>query len=244
MKKYIIFIVAIILIVALAYGGYYYIKRRNNRNQNTPLTSSQSSTAPDQSSSTTQPAMSTPPAETPAPTLVYPLPNFASRITKNTFGQYFPAGGTTNPDREVCPNATYYTGYHTADDLETFSNETGVAVPVKSIAVGTVKEVRAVSGYGGLIVIEYNLGGNIYTAYFGHINLEAATVKAGDHVAAGEHIVDLGPQCSSANGNVRKHLHFGLHKGSAIDVRGYVPSQSVLSSWADPKVLLTNLGAQ
>lgn len=242
MKKYWIYAVVIVLIIAVAGGAYYVIKK--NKSQNTASTNNQSSTAPDQSSSTTQPVASTPPAQTPAPTLVYPLPDFASRITKNTFGQYFPAGGTTNPDREVCPNATYYTGYHTADDLETFSSELSVAVPVVSIAAGTAKEVRAVSGYGGLIVIEYNLGGNIYTAYFGHINLGAATVKVGDRVTAGEHIVDLGPECSSTNGNVRKHLHFGLHKGVTIDVRGYAPSQSALSDWVDPKALLTSLGAQ
>jgi murein DD-endopeptidase MepM/ murein hydrolase activator NlpD len=128
--------------------------------------------------------------------------------------------------------------------LETFPNELNIAVPVRSIAEGMVREVSPVSGYGGLIVIEYSLGGNTYTAYFGHINLATATVKAGDHVTAGEHIVDLGPQCSSTNGNVRKHLHFGLHKGSSIDVRGYVPDQSILSNWVDPKTLLASLGAQ
>lgn len=178
------------------------------------------------------------------PTLVYPLDNFAARIMANDFGVYYPPGGTTNPDKKVCPNATYYVGYHTADDLEIFPNELNLPVIAKSIADGTVRETSSVTGYGGLIVIEYNLGGSIYTAYYGHVNLSTTAVKVGDRVVAGENLAELGAQCSNTNGNVRKHLHFGLHKESGIDVRGYVPTKSDLSNWVDPKVLLASLGAQ
>lgn len=245
MKKYLIYIIAALIIVALAGGMYYFVNKRNSQNTQNSAPTQTTATAPSDQSTTTSPVVTnTVPTQNPAPTLVYPLDNFAARITANDFGTYYPAGGTTNPDRAACPSSTYYVGYHTANDLEIFSNETSISVPIKSIADGTVREVKAVSGYGGLIVIEYSLGGNIYTAYFGHINLATATVKAGDHVTAGEHIVDLGPACSSINGDVRKHLHFGLHKGSSIDVRGYVPDQSTLSNWVDPKVLLSDLGAQ
>lgn len=247
MKKYLVYIIAAIVILVLAGGVYYLVKKKANATTQNPVstnTQSTDSTPPVKLSDSAVPNTTPSPSQTFAPTLVYPLDNFAARITANDFGQYYPPGGTTNPDRKVCSNATYYVGYHTANDLETFPNELNIAVPVKSIADGTVREVSPVSGYGGLIVIEYNLGGSTYTAYFGHINLATATVKAGDHVTAGEHIADLGSQCSNINGNVRKHLHFGLHKGTTIDVRGYVPDQTTLSNWVDPKVLLSSLGAQ
>jgi murein DD-endopeptidase MepM/ murein hydrolase activator NlpD len=244
-KKFLIYII-IVIILAAAGGAYYFVKKRNSQKTQNPVSTQTVTTTPGDQSTTTSPATNPTPAETPASTLtlVYPLSNFVARITQNDFGKYYPVGGTTNPDRAVCPNATYYVGYHTANDLETFPDELNIAVSIKSIADGTVREVSPVSGYGGLIVIEYNLGGSTYTAYFGHINLATATVKAGDHVKAGQYIVDLGPQCSGTNGDVRKHLHFGLHKGTAIDVRGYVPDQTTLSNWVDPKILLSSLGAQ
>lgn len=235
MKKYLIYIIAIVLILG-ALGTLYYFY------QNRPSMSPPSTfTHPSQDNS---PATSSTPQSASAATLVYPISDFSARITTNGYGTYYPAGGTTNPDRQICPNATYYVGYHTADDLEVFPSELNSAIWAKSIAEGTVREARPVSGYGGLLVIEYELSGSIYTAYFGHINLSTATVKAGDHVTVGENLAELGPACSSANGDVRKHLHFGIRKGSAIDVRGYVPTQAELANWANPKVLLTDLGAK
>lgn len=241
MKKYIIYSIVAFLIVALTGGGFYLYQKRNQKSAPDNVSTDPETIPDNQEQENTQP--DTQPVEV-APKYVYPIDNFAARITKNDFGQYFPVGGTTNPDRAVCPSATYYSGYHTANDLEAFPSELNLAVPVKSIAAGTVRRVGPVSGYGGLIVIEYDIGGSIYTAYFGHVNLSTATVKTGDVVTPSEHIVDLAPQCSSTNGNVRKHLHFGLHEGSAIDVSGYVSGSGTLSNWVDPKALLSSLGAK
>jgi len=144
----------------------------------------------------------------------------------------------------VCPNATYYPGYHTAVDLETTAAQANQSIPVFAIAAGTVGQVSAVSGYGGLIVVQYNLGGADYIAYYGHINLSTAKVKAGQSVTVGETLADLAPACSLANGNVRKHLHFGLYKGTGVDVRGYAPDKAALESWMNPVELLKSLGAE
>lgn len=242
MKRYLVYILIAIFIVVIAGGVVYYCQKYKKTASQSTETDTGSSSPQDNSIETSP--NTAPPTAVPEPTLVYPLSDFAARITANDFGAYYPLSGTSNPDRKVCPNATYYSGYHTAVDLEVFSNELDTPVIVKSIATGTVREASPVAGYGGLIVIEYKLGGETYTAYYGHINLNTATVKLGDRVIAGENLAELGPQCSSANGDVRKHLHFGLRKGGSVDVRGYVPTQSALSNWVDPKILLLSLKAQ
>jgi murein DD-endopeptidase MepM/ murein hydrolase activator NlpD len=173
----------------------------------------------------------------PAPTLVYPIDRFSERITVNDFGTYYPSGGSSNPDTKVCPGATYYVGYHTAVDLETFPEEQNTAVPAYAIADGVVRQIGPVSGYGGLIVIESTIKNAIYTIYYGHVDLSTGSLKVGDKVIVGQKIVELGQACLTSNGNVRKHLHFGIHKGTAIDDRGYVSNQTALSNWIDPKIL-------
>lgn len=210
-----------------------------------PTTNTQNSAV---SQPSTQAPSSTPVTTPPTPSpvaqakVVYPIDQFVARATENLYGTYFPAGGTSNPDIKVCGSkSTYYVGYHTGTDLETFSNEADVAVPVVAVADGTVRQIGPVSGYGGLIVLDVVLGGNDYTAYYGHLNLSTSTLKSGNKVTAGEKLADLGPACSSPNGFVRKHLHFGLHQGTAIDVKGYVPTQSDLSAWTDAKALLAGL---
>lgn len=235
MKKY-FWVISIILIAMVLITGFflwrYYQNRKTENQQTTTLSTSSPPSNPSPTSSSK-----------PAPTLVYPILNFVSRATENLFGSYFPSGGSTNPDLTVCPTATYYSGYHTAVDIETNASEANSNISIFAIAAGTVREVSTVSGYGGLIVIQYNLGGADYTAYYGHVDLSTAKIKIGDKVNVGETLASLGSACSAANGNVRKHLHFGLHKGSAIDIRGYVPNKTELDAWVDPKLLLEKLGA-
>lgn len=243
MKKYLFFIIAFIILLALAAIVYFVFFRKTKTNSSSNNQASTSSTANSSQSNQTPTPTSTPTTNQPAPTLVYPISQFFDRITANDFGQYWPAGGTTNPDIKVCPKATYYVGYHTANDLETFVNEQNTPVPVYAIAAGTVQEAGPVSGYGGLIVLKSTINGNVYTIYYGHIDLGTKTVSTGDSVSAGQKIAELGPACSSINGNVRKHLHFGMRKGNSADVKGYVPSQSDLSAWVDPKSLLLSLNA-
>lgn len=245
MKRYLFFIIAFIILLALAAIVYlvFFRKAKTNSSSNNQASTSSIANSSQSNQTPTSTSTPTPAANQPAPTLVYPITQFADRITTNDFGQHWPAGGTTNPDIKVCPKATYYVGFHTANDLETFANEQNTPVPVYAIAAGTVKEAGPVSGYGGLIVLESTINGSVNTIYYGHIDLGTKTVTAGDSVSAGQKIAELGPACSPTNGNVRKHLHFGMHKGTAVDVKGYVPSQSDLSAWTDPNSLLSSLNA-
>jgi murein DD-endopeptidase MepM/ murein hydrolase activator NlpD len=176
---------------------------------------------------------------TPISNYYYPITDYNQRIQIHSYGTL------VNPGDErvlVCGRA--FSGYHTGDDLEIKPGEANIDVPIKAIATGTIKQVSWVSGYGGLIVADHNLKGQVVTAYYGHINLNSVSLKTGDGVAAGQVIGNLGQGCSQQTDFERKHLHFDIHKGTTLDVRGYVPSLSVLSQWLDPKVGLSLIGAK
>jgi murein DD-endopeptidase MepM/ murein hydrolase activator NlpD len=156
----------------------------------------------------------------------------------NFFGTYFSASTTPRnqyPD-SVCANNTLYTGYHTAVDLETTSAEKNSVVPVYAISDGTVRFAGSASGYGGLVIIGFTYQSQAYTAIYGHIDTRSLAVKVGDKVTQGQTLANLAPACSVYSGNNRKHLHFGLHIGTAIAESGYVTTKIALSSWIDPKI--------
>ena len=221
------------------------IENINQAQQNTNATPSNSNTELS-NINTALANSSTTPATTnvakPASAIAYPMDNMPERPTDNPFGTFYPPGGEDHPDLIVCPTAKYYSGYHTGLDLEATSAEQTTAVPVYAIADGKVRQAGPVTGYGTLIVLEFTVSDATYTAYYGHVDSKTVTVKAGELVSKGEKIAELGTDCSSANGNVRKHLHFGLHKGTSINVRGYAPNQATLNNWLDPKTFFIDQG--
>lgn len=166
------------------------------------------------------------------------MTNYAQRITNRWYGKQITAA-----DSEPLACGDPFTGYHTGDDLEVESSELSTPTPVFSIAAGTVRQVDTVSGYGGLIVIEHQLSGETVTAYYGHIDVTNASLEEGDQVKAGQHIANLGANCSGQTSNERKHLHFAIRKGTELDVRGYVMAESELNAWLNPKQTLLNAQA-
>ncbi len=169
----------------------------------------------------------------------FPISFYTSRRLLRTFGTY-----VTSQDVQTVPCGAPFTGYHTGDDLEVTSDEISRPVSVYSIAAGRVLKVGSVSGYGGLLIIAYNLNNQPVTAYFGHINLATVAVTVGETVKPGEKLAELGAACSAQTGGERKHLHFALHKGPKIDERGYVSNRMELSNWLNPLEALKNLGAK
>lgn len=179
-------------------------------------------------------------AEKPKATLVPPMDNFNGRIKLNAFGN--------QPSRMhldevqytdlVCAGGKYYPGYHTAVDLEVTLEERNKPVSVYSIADGMVRQAWFVNGYGGLMVIEYNINGQTYTAYYGHMDVSTFTVKSGDKVKAGQKLALLAPACTDGNGHTRKHLHFGMRKGKDVVVSGYVDTKKELDNWIDPREII------
>ncbi len=171
--------------------------------------------------------------------LISPLNvNIDERIWLNPYGN-IPSETVKQGDYSdyICKSGKSMAGYHTGADFEVTKEEINADVPVYSISDGKVRQAGFVNGYGGLLIAEYNITGQTYTVYYGHIDLTKVNVKNGSTLKKGQKIAELAPACSSKNGNTRKHLHFGVHKGSAIDVKGYATDKAQLSNWIDPKTL-------
>ena len=162
---------------------------------------------------------------------VDPLSSALSRITKKPFGIYVtPKNSPVQPER--------FTGYHNAVDLETTLEEQNVDVPVKALCDGKLLMVRNASGYGGVAVESCTLDGQAVTVIYGHIRLSSVKAKAGDQLKAGDFLANLGNAYSSETDGERKHLHLGIHKGTGINILGYVQNKSQLDDWIDPSVYL------
>lgn len=166
-------------------------------------------------------------ANTPVNKVVYPINGFSNRITKKQFGQQItPQTSPVQPER--------FSGYHTAADAETTEAEQTSDVPVYSIAEGTVKLVRDVNGYGGVIMVQSEIEGETVTALYGHVRLSSISKKVGDSAAKGEQLGVLGTGFTEETDGERKHLHFGLVKGASTNLRGYATNQAELEAWLDP----------
>lgn len=184
-----------------------------------PLTSPTS----DQGSSTILPQETAAPSPSVAG-LQQPVADFAARITKKPFGIFItPQNSPVQPER--------FSGYHTGVDVE--YDDTADDVPIKAITAGTVLQARTASGYGGVIVIQHEIDGEPVVAIYGHLD-PTSLVKVGTKVEAGQQIGILGDHQSNETDGERKHLHFALIPGTAVDLRGYVQSESELAAWRDP----------
>lgn len=178
----------------------------------------------------------TKPVSAPAPTVVVPIADFFSRVTKKPFGIYItPATSPIRPEK--------FTGYHTGADAETTPAEATIDVPVYAMAAGTVVFAGHVNGYGGVIIIRHSIGTEHVLSLSGHLRMTSFTIKVGSSVTAGEKITVLGTGYTTETDGERKHLHFGLIKGWTINYKGYVPTQSQLSAWDDPVAWLHLHGA-
>ena len=231
--------------IGFAVGGLYFGHLVENKSL-APGKQSAATTniAPDNSSqpvSAVQPENQTINSPVPAKAkIVPPMDNFNGRISLNGFGNQ-PSKMQVDESKYtdlVCSGGKNYPGYHTAVDLEVTANERDVPVSVFSITDGVVRQAGTVSGYGGLVVVEYTINGQIYTVYYGHTNIRTFTVKSGDKVTAGQKLAELAPACTPNNGNTRKHLHFGMHKGKSVVVSGYVNTKAELSGWIDPREIV------
>lgn len=222
-------IVATLFVGAIAIGGYFAVASHRR-----VVTPNQTTVQP---STETQPAP--PPAPAPTPSgYFYPITRYESRITNRDHGK-----STTVADSRGFPCGGQFEGIHVGDDLEVSSEEVSQEVPVFAIADGSVVQASVVGGYGGLLVTKHTINDQALTIYYGHIDLGQLKVKKGEAFKAGQLLTYLGDQCSSETSNERKHLHFAIHKGSSVDVRGYVKTQAELANWLDPTEFLKSLKA-
>ncbi len=170
------------------------------------------------------------PASQPS-SLDFPLANALARVTKKPFAIFItPATSPVQPER--------FRGYHTGTDFETFPGEQGIDVPVSAICDGTLVMKKWATGYGGVAVERCTIDGQPVTVVYGHLKLASVTPKVGDAMKAGQTFAVLGKGFSTETDGERKHLHLGIHKGTTIDILGYVQKKSDLSQWIDPMTVL------
>ncbi len=160
-----------------------------------------------------------------------PIQNFTTNQTKKTFGQFITAENSPiQPER--------FGGFHTGVDIETDSDQINQDIPIFAVKDSEVIYLGFVSGYGGVIILQGNINNQPATFLYGHIKLSSVNLSVGDQVKKGQQIALLGTGYSNETDNERKHLHFSIHKGSDIELRGYVNNQSELDNWYNPNVII------
>ncbi len=156
--------------------------------------------------------------------LVEPIAEFTQRITKKPFGIHItPETSPIQPER--------FSGFHTGVDVE--YDDVADNIPVKAIADGIIVASQTVPGYGGVVAIQYELNNEQIIGLYGHLDNDTRLL-AGTEVIAGQTIGFLGEDQSIDTDGERKHLHFGMIKGTTVNYKGYVDTESELSDWYDP----------
>ncbi len=161
-----------------------------------------------------------------------PLVSAKERITKKMFGTFVsPSKSPVSPEK--------FTGYHTGVDFEILPGEDKEDVHVFAICDGSVRIIKNVRGYGGLLIQECTISDTVVTVLYGHLRLSSVSVKSGDELKSGQEFAVLGDGFSRETDGERKHLHLSIHNGAAIEYRGYVQKKSDLSAWLDPAHILS-----
>lgn len=226
-KKIILKIYFPTLVLIFILLGVLYLIYKEMPNTNSPV--SPSATIPLAVSHTPELTPTLTPTLVPTATqnpnsLADPIADFKPRVTKKPFGLYItPQNSPISPEK--------FTGYHTGADVE-YQDVTS-DVPVYSLADGKIVLSRNASGYGGVMIIEFTLGGIKHSALYGHIR-PSSFVSVGTGVSKGEQIGLLGTGYSAETDGERRHLHFAMLSDNRIDLLGYVQNKSELSGWLDP----------
>ncbi len=140
-----------------------------------------------------------------------------------------------------------FRGYHTGIDCEQSQVDLEMhritEVPVHAAADGRVTFVGRTSGYGGVIVLSHILDGEVFSTLYGHLDLGAVPLRIGDAVYKGNRIANLGADRSTETDGERMHLHFGVWRGDAVKLAGYVKTPAELSGWLNPFAFLITYGS-
>ncbi|MEI7750376.1 MAG: peptidoglycan DD-metalloendopeptidase family protein [Candidatus Moraniibacteriota bacterium] len=163
------------------------------------------------------------------------LPRSDERVTKKLFGIYITkATSPVQPER--------FSGYHTGTDFEIFPEETDADVAVSAVCSGKLLSKHLASGYGGVAVQLCVENGQPVTVVYGHMRLASITASVGEALQPGDFLGYLGTGYSAETDGERKHLHLGMHKGTAVNILGYVQSKAALSGWIDACSLVCKSG--
>lgn len=191
------------------------------------LSASCNSASVNKDSNAPTPTISTPTNSQPSTLnsqLIDPISSPQTRVTKKPFGIYI-----TNQNSPVTPEK--FSGYHTGTDFEAFNSEQNTDVKIYAACDGKLLVKKSATGYGGVLVQACKIDGNDVTIIYGHLRLTSVAAKVGAELIAGQVIGVLGTGYTSETSDERKHLHFGIHKGTAVNILGYVQNESELSGW-------------
>ena len=160
-----------------------------------------------------------------------PISDALSRITKKPFGIKI-----SSKDSPIQPER--FSGYHTGVDFEVNETEQKIDVPIYAICRGSLVLKKVATGYGGVVAQSCQINGQDVVVVYGHLRLTSVTVKIGQEIERGKQIGFLGSGFSAETDGERKHLHLGIHKGTDVNILGYVQKLEYLNAWINPADLL------
>lgn len=160
-----------------------------------------------------------------------PIDRASERVTKKPFSTFItPADSPVQPEK--------FKGYHTGTDFELKPGETPHAVTVRAACRGPLIYKQTVSGYGGVAIQLCTLKGEPVTVLYGHLSLASVDAKPNQELASGEQIGTLGTGFTKETDSERPHLHFAIHRGAAVELKGYVQTKEELDGWVDAETVL------
>lgn len=221
-----------LIIIAVGITAFFLTRQKsvpinNSINNSLPINSSNGNTI----SLNTNQDITKNPSPSSSSLLDAPIDRSQDRVTKKPFGIYItPNNSPISPEK--------FTGYHTGVDFETFPDEQDKDVPIYTICSGPLLVKKDASGYGGVVVQKCELQNQAITVIYGHLKLASISANVGQELSAKSKIGILGKGYSTETDGERKHLHLGIHKGSAVNILGYVQSQAELNNWIDIKKYL------
>jgi hypothetical protein len=157
-----------------------------------------------------------------------PLHDAHLRVTKKSFGQYItPENSPVSDER--------FTGYHTGVDFEIFPEEEESNIVISALCSGPIVLREWISGYGGVVVqrCTHEEIGDV-TILYGHLDIDSVDHTVDEMIYIEDLIGILGDGYSDQTDGERKHLHLGVHKGTDIEVKGYVRTIFERTQWVDP----------
>jgi hypothetical protein len=225
MRKYLIILLLVLIIFCLVFW-------RAKKTSAPTLTDSQTQPAPAQEDTSISESVADSSTQN-ALSWLAPLDRAQERVTKKPFGIYIDLKNSpVQPER--------FSGYHTGTDFEIFPEELEAKVYVRAICGGKLILKKTATGYGGVVVQSCNLDNQPITIVYGHLKLSSVAKNIGDDLKIGETIGQLGAAYSPETDGERKHLHLSLHKGSAVNIRGYVQTENELNAWIDTCLYVCN----
>lgn len=162
-----------------------------------------------------------------------PLDRAKERVSKKSFGIFItPQTSPVQPEK--------FHGYHTGTDFEIFPEELSAEVKIQAVCSGKLEMKKYATGYGGVAVESCILDNQPITVIYGHLRFSSIAVSPGADLKAGDTIGVLGDAYSVETSGERKHLHLGFHKGTSVNILGYVQNKAELSAWLDPCTYVCN----